>query len=98
MTTLQQTVRVRKPLGLHVKPAAELSRIVSNFDAMVALSKGEKSVDAHSVVDLITLGVYDGDELRISAIGNEAREAIEAVMQLLMHPADVQVVDDTCMV
>ncbi len=68
-------VVLRNPLGLHARPAAELARMVSGFDATVTIG----GVNAVSVLELMKLGATGGQRLVVHAVGPEAAAAVEAV-------------------
>lgn len=67
-------VTVRNPLGLHARPAAILSRMMAGFDASVQVD----GVNGASVLELMQLGVVQGQTLTLSATGPQARAAVDA--------------------
>lgn len=75
-----ETVEIKSRLGLHMRPAAEVAKLASGFDAIIALYKEGNIAHAHSVVELLTLGAFHGDTLKVTAVGNEAEAALEAVV------------------
>ncbi|HWK91160.1 MAG TPA: dihydroxyacetone kinase phosphoryl donor subunit DhaM [Luteimicrobium sp.] len=72
---LRRTVTIRNPLGLHARPAAELARTASGFDAEVTVG----GVEAASVLELMALGATGGQEVEVTARGPEADAALDAV-------------------
>ena len=72
---LRRTVTIRNPLGLHARPAAELARTASGFDADVTVG----GVEAASVLELMGLGATGGQEVEVTARGPQAGEALDAV-------------------
>ncbi|GAA4841463.1 dihydroxyacetone kinase phosphoryl donor subunit DhaM [Luteimicrobium xylanilyticum] len=72
---LRRTVTIRNPLGLHARPAAELARTASGFDAEVTVG----GVEAASVLELMGLGATGGQEVEVTASGPQAHEALDAV-------------------
>ncbi|MFC8732842.1 dihydroxyacetone kinase phosphoryl donor subunit DhaM [Luteimicrobium sp. NPDC057192] len=72
---LRRTVTIRNPLGLHARPAAELARTASGFDAEVTVG----GVEAASVLELMALGATGGQEVEVTASGPEAGAALDAV-------------------
>ena len=88
MDTHNQTVRIKSRFGLHMRPAAEVSKLASGFDALVALYKDGKIAHAHSVVELLTLGAFHGDEIKVTAVGNEAEQALQAVTNYFENYSD----------
>jgi len=71
-----RSVVLRNPLGLHARPAADLARLVSGFDAAVTVD----GVSASSVLAVMQLGAVGGQQIELSASGPEAAAAIAAVV------------------
>lgn len=65
--------------GLHARPAALLARLVARFDAKVTVN----DAPAESVFELMKLGALGGAELLVSAVGPQAEEAREAVVEAI---------------
>ena len=90
MNAETQTVKVRNRFGLHMRPIAEISKLAYEFDAIVAFHKGNKIAHGHSVVEMLMLGAFYGDELKVSAIGNEADLALETIVNYVETYEDEQ--------
>ena len=69
---LERTLVLRNVLGLHARPAAQLARKMSEFDAEVSVN----GVDAASVLALMGLGLTGGAEIQVRASGPQAAEAM----------------------
>ncbi|MFA4841326.1 MAG: HPr family phosphocarrier protein, partial [Agrococcus sp.] len=65
--------------GLHARPASELVRTVSGFDASVTVN----GVDAKSLLRVLALGLDRGSLVVFQATGPQAREAIDAIEALV---------------
>lgn len=50
------TLTIPNRLGLHARPAARLVQLVNRFAATVTLTRGERTVDAASITQVLTLG------------------------------------------
>jgi phosphocarrier protein HPr len=81
--TCTRTVTVTNVDGLHVRPCAAIVRTVSRHQAHVTIQRGTQSVDAASVMDLLSLAATQGAELVLTATGEEAEDALDAVADLL---------------
>jgi len=71
--------------GLHARPVSTLVKAVTGFDASVTLedlTAGKGPVGANSMIGVLTLGSAKGNVIRISATGEQATEAVEAVRAL----------------
>jgi len=79
-----RTLRIANPFGLHARPAAEIVEGLMDYDAEVTIASGERHANAASITQLIALGATTGDEVTVSASGDEAESAIEAVVRVLL--------------
>lgn len=88
ISTKTQVVKVKNPIGLHMRPVAEISKLAYGFDAIVAFHKGNKIAHGHSVVEMLMLGAYCGDELKVSAVGKDADEALATIVDYVANYTD----------
>lgn len=88
MSTLTQTVRLKSRLGLHMRPAAKISKLAYGFESIVAFHKGDRIAHAHSVVELLTLGISHGDEIKMTAIGADAEKALATIAEFVESFSD----------
>jgi phosphotransferase system HPr (HPr) family protein len=82
----EQTVAAtRAVLGadLHARPAAEVNRLVSRYDAEVLLLVGARSAKASSVLAVMALGARAGEEVEVRASGPDALRAVADVVAVL---------------
>jgi dihydroxyacetone kinase phosphotransfer subunit len=69
--------------GLHARPAAVIVAALRGIDAVVRVSTAIKGpVDARSPIGLMTLGARQGDEVTVTAEGQNAEEAIATIVAL----------------
>jgi phosphotransferase system HPr (HPr) family protein len=80
---VQRSVRIANPHGLHARPAAEIVEGLMDFDAEVTITTGDRQANAASITQLIALGATTGDEVTVSAAGDDAEAAIDAVVVVL---------------
>ena len=80
--TATRVVIVANAQGLHARPADLVARRASSFRARIEVVKGNERVDAKSVLGLLTLGAHQGVELLIQACGEDAEDAIAALVEL----------------
>lgn len=70
--------------GLHARPAGELVKLVKSFEgSSVKIATPVRSVNAASVLSLLSLGIKSGTELEISVEGGDEQQALEAVKGFL---------------
>lgn len=83
-----RTVVIANPSGLHARPAAEIVEKAMAFDAEVTIDAGDRHANALSITQVIALGANKGDEVIVSAIGDDAEEALDAVLTVLLAERD----------
>lgn len=80
---LTETVTVTNKLGLHARPAALLTKTANLFDCTCTIKRGEKTVDAKSILSVMTLAVKCGDEITISTDGINESAALQSIVSLI---------------
>ena len=65
--------------GIHARPATLLVQAASKFNSDINLEYNGKSVNLKSIMGVMSLGVGQGADATITADGDDAKEAIEAI-------------------
>jgi phosphocarrier protein len=79
----EKQVTILNTLGLHVRPSAAMAGTASKFRSSISVIKDGQAVNAKSSIDLLTLAAVEGTHLTLRADGEDAREAVEALAQLI---------------
>ena len=79
---LELQLVVRNRLGLHARPAANIVKTASQYQAEIRVRKGDRSANARSINQVATLGVRQGDQIVLTATGPDAAEALRAFKTL----------------
>ena len=77
------TMLVRHEAGLHARPAAQFVKLAKQYTSAISLSSKGKTVNAKSIVLILTLGINQGTEIEISAVGEDEQEAVSALVGLI---------------
>lgn len=77
--TAARSIELINPSGLHARPAAELVRVASTFDATVTVN----GVDGKSLLRIMALGLDTGATVELQASGKDAEAAIAALGDLV---------------
>ena len=74
-------VRVALPqsVALHARPAANFVKTAMRFRARVSVGVNGKVADAKSILAVLALGATGGTLLSLSAEGEDAAEALDAL-------------------
>ena len=65
--------------GIHARPATLLVQAASKFNSDINLEYNGKSVNLKSIMGVMSLVVGQGADVTITADGDDAKEAIEAI-------------------
>ena len=81
--TVSDEVVVRNPQGLHARPIAQLIQIVRKFESEIELHNltNDKQCKANSLTTVMSLSTELGAQMKITATGPDAEEALKAVVQ-----------------
>ncbi len=77
-----RTVTVANRAGLHARSALLVANCVRKFQAKVALISGRERVDATDMLQMLSLGAAQGQTLVLEAVGPQAEEALDALVEL----------------
>jgi phosphotransferase system HPr (HPr) family protein len=81
--TLQQTVRVTNPDGLHMRPATAFAEQAKTFQSTVNVLKDGQSFNGKSPLDMLVLAAVEGTLLTLQVTGPDAPAALKKLVQLL---------------
>ena len=80
---LSAVARITNKRGLHARASAKLVEAASRFKAHITVNKDGQSVEARSVMGLMLLAASLGTEVEICATGEDAKEALVAILALI---------------
>lgn len=76
---IRKPVTIRISNGLEVRPIAMLVQVASQFESEIYIENGNKRVNAKSIMGMMTLGLDAGEEVIVSANGNDEEVAMEKI-------------------
>ena len=79
----QADIEIKNADGLHMRPAMQFVDIANQFESDVTVSNGENDVDGKSIMQMSMLAATCGTELKITAQGPDAQQAIDALRELV---------------
>lgn len=79
----EQTVALPNPSGLHARPAKVFAKAAAASTAEVTVSKDGNTVNAKSVLSVLTLDCHHGDEITISVEGDDAQSTLDDLVSLV---------------
>jgi phosphocarrier protein len=79
---VEQTVIVHDELGLHARPAARLAQTSQLFQAKITLTLDGATVNAKSILDILSLAAVRGAPIVLRCRGDDATDAARALAAL----------------
>jgi phosphocarrier protein len=86
----ERTVAVASSVGLHARPASLFSQAAAQSGATVTLTAKGRSVNAASILGVLSLGIGHDEEVVLSAEGDGAETALDTLAELLATDLDQQ--------
>jgi phosphocarrier protein HPr len=79
----ERTVLITNKRGLHARASAKFVTLASSQSAMIEVEKDGSKVAGTSIMGLMMLGAAMGDSVTISASGDGATQAVDALCGLV---------------
>ena len=80
---IKTTATISNKLGLHARASAKLTKLAGSFASDVWLSRGERRVNAKSIMGVMMLAAGLGAEVQIETDGAQEQEAMTALLALI---------------
>lgn len=81
---MEKSFFITSEYGIHARPATRLVNLAMSFQSDIRLDAMGKSVNLKSIMGLMSLGIYKGEEVRVNAEGPDAEEAIKALTDFII--------------
>lgn len=86
-----RTVTIASSVGLHARPASLFVEQASESGLDVTIGRpGEEPKDATSILGVMTLGAKHGEEVELSAEGENADAVLDGLVALLSRDLDAE--------
>ena len=79
----QATVTISNTLGLHARASAKLTKLAGSFPCDVWMRKGERRINAKSIMGVMMLAAGLGSEVMVETLGEREDEALTALLALI---------------
>lgn len=80
---MEKSVVIKNATGLHARPAGMFVKKASEFTSTVEVLAKGKTVNAKSIMGIMSLGLGQGDELTVVANGEDQEAAVNALVELI---------------
>ena len=82
---VRKTITIELPSGLEARPVAMLVQVASQFESQIYVECESKRVNAKSIMGMMTLGLSEGEEVVITADGEDEEQAVESIEAYLKN-------------
>lgn len=86
--TAEVEVEIVNRLGLHARPAAHFVRTSAKYDSDVYVVRDGVEINGKSIMGVMMLAAEQGSVLKIRAEGDDAEEAVRALVELVERGFD----------
>ena len=80
-------IKIRKiisnKLGLHARASAKLTKLAAAYPCEVFMSRGNRRINAKSIMGVMMLAAGLGAEVEIETDGEQEQEAMDAIVALI---------------
>ena len=80
---MEQKVTISNKLGLHARASAKLTKLAGSFTCDVWIARGNRRVNAKSIMGVMMLAAGIGTEVTLETQGEREAEAMEALLALI---------------
>ena len=80
---IKTTTTISNKLGLHARASAKLTKLAGSFPCEVWISKGDRRVNAKSIMGVMMLAAGIGSEVELETDGTQEQEAMDALLALM---------------
>ena len=80
---IKTTATISNKLGLHARASAKLTKLAGSFPCEVWMSRGERRVNAKSIMGVMMLAAGIGSSVVLETDGPQEQEAMDALLALI---------------
>ncbi|MDO4591366.1 MAG: HPr family phosphocarrier protein [Comamonadaceae bacterium] len=76
-------ITISNKLGLHARASAKLTKLAGSFPCDVWMSKGDRRINAKSIMGVMMLAAGMGSVVELETDGDQEQEAMDALLFLI---------------
>jgi phosphocarrier protein HPr len=80
---IKTNTTISNKLGLHARASAKLTKVAGGYPCEVWLSKGERRINAKSIMGVMMLAAGIGSTIEVETDGAQEAEANAAILALI---------------
>ena len=80
---IRTNTTISNKLGLHARASAKLTKLAGSYPCEVWLSRGDRRINAKSIMGVMMLAAGIGSEITVETNGDKEQEAMNALLALI---------------
>ncbi|MFC7460999.1 HPr family phosphocarrier protein [Hydrogenophaga defluvii] len=80
---IKTTATISNKLGLHARASAKLTKLAGSFPCEVWMSRGDRRVNAKSIMGVMMLAAGIGTQVEVETAGAQEQDAMDALLALI---------------
>ncbi len=80
---MKKEITIQIPTGLEARPVAMLVQVASQYESEIHLESDGRTVNAKSIMGMMTLGLDTGEKVTVTADGADEQEAVQKIEEYL---------------
>lgn len=80
---IKTRITISNRLGLHARASAKLTKLAGSYPCDVFMSRGERRINAKSIMGVMMLAAGLGSEVELETSGDREQEAMDALLALI---------------
>ena len=82
---ISRNMTINIPSGLEARPVALLVQVASQYESKIMVHSGDKQINAKSIMGMMTLGLDSGEQITLSANGEDEEAAMSSIEKYLSN-------------
>lgn len=82
---VKKNIKIGLTSGFEARPVAILVQIASQYDSQIYLESANTRVNAKSIMGMMALGMANGDDITVTANGEDEEAAIQGIEDYLQN-------------
>jgi phosphocarrier protein len=80
---IKKNTTISNKLGLHARASAKLTKMAGSYPCDVWMSRGDRRVNAKSIMGVMMLAAGIGTEVALETDGEQEQQAMDALLALI---------------
>ena len=81
---MKKSVVVKMQQDFEARPIANLVQVANRYESKIYLEHGDSRVNAKSIMGMMSLALFNGEEILVDAEGADEAEAVAAIEEFLV--------------